>query len=463
MKNIRIVWCCNKKPTKVSSMIGQNADCLGGWLDYTCGALASRDGVQLSVLFPDSLEYEKNVDNFGYYSFIEGNSRRRILEILGRIKPDIIHVWGTEFPHSNETLKACEELGLINNCVVSIQGLVSLYGKRHYIEGLPEKIVRRYTLRDFIKKDNVQKGREMFLRRGEGEIEALQRTKHVIGRTDWDRAAMQMFNSQASYHFCNESLRDSFYQNKWDISKIKRHSIFVSQCSYPIKGFHYMLEAMPEIIKRHPDAHIYTTGRDLLHPSRKEKILMTSYQKYLLDLIKQYHLSEHVSFLGMLSEAQMCKQYLKANVFVSASTIENSPNSVGEAMLVGCPVVASDVGGVKNMLEHGREGFVYQSSAPYMLAYYVNRIFEDDGLACDISEKARKHAAITHDREINMERLCKIYEDVMESAENIAGGVFRNKHFRIFGTASIGRISVVQEERSSRFLCKDLTSLKMCV
>lgn len=54
------------------------------------------------------------------------------------------------------------------------------------------------------------------------------------------------------------------------------------------------------------------------------------------------------------------------------------PNSIGEAMQVGCPVVTSDVGGVKNLLEHGKEGFVYQFCAPYMLACYINNIFEGD-------------------------------------------------------------------------------------
>ena len=66
---------------------------------------------------------------------------------------------------------------------------------------------------------------------------------------------------------------------------------------------------------------------------------------------------------------------------MSASTIENSPNSVGEAMLLGCPVVSSCVGGVPDMLEHGREGFLYQASVPYMLAWYVKRVFGDDELA----------------------------------------------------------------------------------
>lgn len=414
MDSLKITWVCNKMPTKVSLMRNRQADSFGGWIDWTCEELSKKKYIRLCVLFPDDLEYEGGDKDFSYYSFHEKNCMARIKSILKRENPDIVHIWGTEFSHTNQTAKVCQALGLGNKFIISIQGLVYLYGKKHYTEGLPEKIIRRYTIRDLIKRNNIQRGREQFVQRGQDEIEALKRTRHIIGRTDWDRAASQMFNPDAIYHFCNESLRDIFYKNKWDIRNMERYSIFVSQCSYPIKGFHYVLEALPEVIKRHPNVRVYTTGKNLLNLSKKDRLLITSYQKYLIELIDKYNLRGHISFLGNLNETEMCTQYLKANVFVSASTIENSPNSLGEAMLMGCPVVASDVGGVKNMINHNTEGFVYQSSAPYMLAYYVNCIFEDDNLAIQFSENARKHASVTHNRIVNMETLLNIYKNVIE-------------------------------------------------
>ena len=76
----------------------------------------------------------------------------------------------------------------------------------------------------------------------------------------------------------------------------------------------------------------------------------------------------NVRFLGPFDAPAMRDRYLRTHVYVSPSTIENSPNSVGEAMLLGCPVVSSNVGGVSDLLYHGKEGFLYQTSAPYMLA-----------------------------------------------------------------------------------------------
>ena len=81
-------------------------------------------------------------------------------------------------------------------------------------------------------------------------------------------------------------------------------------------------------------------------------------------------------------------------------------------MILGVPVVSSDVGGVKNMIKHDEEGFVYQHDAPYMLAYYIMRIFSDDNLATKFSERARVHASLTHCKEKNSETLTQIYQQI---------------------------------------------------
>ena len=105
----------------------------------------------------------------------------------------------------------------------------------------------------------------------------------------------------------------------------------------------------------------------------------------------------------------MKQAYLSANVFVLPSTIENSPNSLGEAMLLGVPCAASLVGGVSNLLADGKEGLVYQSTAPYMLAYYVNQVFAMGDQAETLGAAAREHALKTHDPEKNLRDLLDIY------------------------------------------------------
>ena len=81
-------------------------------------------------------------------------------------------------------------------------------------------------------------------------------------------------------------------------------------------------------------------------------------------------------------------------------------------MILGVPVISSDVGGIKNLMAHEKEGYLYQADAPYMLAYYVKRIFESKDSVLAMSDAARSKARVTHDSEQNFAALTSIYQDV---------------------------------------------------
>ena len=165
----------------------------------------------------------------------------------------------------------------------------------------------------------------------------------------------------------------------------------------------------------YPDVVLYTTGETVFRDSLKRNLGRNSYQQYIARLIDELGLRDNVRFLGALDAPAMRDRYLRTHVFVSPSTIENSPNSIGEAMLLGCPVVSSNVGGVSDLLDHGKEGFLYQSSAPYMLAWYVKRLFDDDSLAMEFSHASRERSSKTHNRAANLSRLLCIYESISSS------------------------------------------------
>lgn len=254
--------------------------------------------------------------------------------------------------------------------------------------------------------------REKFVLRGENEKRALQKIRHVIGRTHWDNACTEMINPAAKYHFCNETMRDPFYNGQWTYEGCRKHRIFASSCDYPVKGFHYLLEALAEVRKTYADAILAVPGRSFFVTDIKGKLRRGSYQKYLLDLAERYHLENSIEFLGHLGPEQMKQQYLTANAFVLSSTIENSPNSLGEAMLLGVPCVASLVGGVSTMMEHNKEGFIYQSNAPYMLVHYIKKVFSMEEKAEKLGSAARLHAQQTHDPQQNLNCLLGIYEEL---------------------------------------------------
>ena len=135
--------------------------------------------------------------------------------------------------------------------------------------------------------------------------------------------------------------------------------------------------------------------------------------------MKKYTLEGSVIYTGLLDEKKICQRYLRSNVFVCPSSIENSSNSLGEAMLLGVPSVASYVGGIPDMLKDKEEGFLYQHDAPYMLARYVCEIFEKEALAFKFSKNARTHALKTHDRDENTRKLIAIYREILGREGNV--------------------------------------------
>jgi glycosyltransferase involved in cell wall biosynthesis len=407
---MRILWLSNIKIPIVCEVLGDINVPRGGWMTYFSERLIEDKNFQMTFVFPDSQECMIVKDNMSFYGFRSNAMVAKFEEIVSNDKPDIIHIWGTEYPQTWAMMQAAMKQNRSEYVVISIQGLVSVIAI-HYTTSFSWHIRHMYTPRDLIK-GNIARCEKEYRKRGRDEINAIKSTRHIIGRTDLDRACTIKINPNASYHFCNEVLRSSFYENGWSLQRVERYSIFITQCHSPIKGFHIALDAMVDIVKRYPKAKLYTTGVDILHLSFNGLKHLTSYQLYIRHLIKKYGLENNVIFLGTLSEEKMCAQFLMSHVFVLASTIENSPNSLGEAMLLGVPTVASDVGGVKNMLTHDKDGFVYQHDAPYMLAYYVMRIFEDDALAMSISESAQLHAKCTHDRDENYGTLLKIYGDI---------------------------------------------------
>lgn len=110
----------------------------------------------------------------------------------------------------------------------------------------------------------------------------------------------------------------------------------------------------------------------------------------------------------------MADQYRMAHVFVCSSSIENSPNSLGEAQLIGCPVVASYVGGVPDMVDNNITGLLYRFEETEMLAAAICRIFNNDNLAEALSTREIETASKRHDGIKNANRMMEIYKTVAQ-------------------------------------------------
>lgn len=414
---MKLLWLCNSAPGVVRTHITGKPVGAVNWVDHVLSGVREQ-GLTVRILCPGDGAKGKLDEGCSYATFREGEPYRYLPELeetfrkeIRDFQPDVIHSWGLEYGHTLAMVNAAEKEKVLAHMVASIQGLCGFIAG-HYAEGVPYGVQRRFTFRDLVRQDNIRQQQKKFALRGQLEQEAMKKLNHIIGRTGWDRACTELVNPGATYHFCNETLREEFYEGQWDYEQCRKHRIFASSCAYPVKGFHYLLEAFSLVLQRWPDATLAVTGKDLLSTAPGEMLRRGSYQWFLAEKIRQYHLEDKVAFLGSLRAEEMKQAYLDANVFVLPSTVENSPNSLGEAMLLGVPCVASDVGGVPDLMVRNREGLIYTSTAPYLLAHHIETIFAMEEQAATLGAAARAHAQKTHDPQKNLGRLLEIYQEI---------------------------------------------------
>ena len=404
----------------------------------TTGAPSARD-ITLGICFP-SPQGSVRTELYGvtFYGFLEDTAHpetydaaleTRFREVLSEFDPDIVHIFGTEFPHALAMVRAFDRPA---RTLLGLQGMCGEIAEV-YMADLPSRVRKIPTLRDVLRKDSLKQQQEKFRKRAANEREAILGARHVTGRTDFDREEVLRIHPEASYHHMNETLRPCFYEGAWSQGQAVAHSLFLSQGDYPLKGFHYVLQALPALLRAYPDTHLYVAGQSLIGPPDRSTVTVPSeehaaveegsryprwltisaYGKYLRRLIRENDLREHVTMLGKLTAEQMKEQYLRASVFVCASALENSSNALGEAMLLGMPVAAAATGGIPSMVTHEKEGLLFPPGNPGALTEAVVRLFETPHLARQLSERARERARNVHDPDLNYARLIQIYRTMV--------------------------------------------------
>ena len=425
---MRVLWVCNIMPPLIGQYLGKECSVKEGWISGILMRLAKeKEEIELAISYPvsDALEETRqeimieNHKKISCYGFVEdmvhpeiygGEAlEKRFYEIIKDFKPEVLHIFGTEYGHS---LAAAKAYANPQKTLVGLQGVISECAKE-YMADLPLEVQNSVSFRDWLKKDSLKQQQEKFFLRGEREKEVLKLCGNVTGRTAFDKEAAKKINPGVKYFFMNETMREEFYEGKWNYGTCVKHSIFFSQADYPLKGFHYLLHALEQMKDKYPDVTVSAAGNSLVdYETLKDKIKISAYGKYLRKFIKMLNMEDKITFLGKLSAEEMKQQYLKCNTFVCASSLENSPNSVGEAMLLGTPVVASYTGGIPSMLEHEKEGLLFEKGNAKALAEAIMRTWESYPTVMEITENASVRARKTHNADENYKRLMEIYSAI---------------------------------------------------
>lgn len=415
----RILWTTNIDLPAVAEDLGQAPTPFGGWLTLMTNRLARLPDFKIGIAMRSAAKTAQRIEKGGitYYALPQQRDRFDVAQadvdhVLADFAPDILHVEGAEMRHARRFLSTWTGPRLL-----SMQGV--LHGLAKYELASMPIIPMMNPLRPRLMLTAMAlmlQWKWQFLPRLPSERQAMQAADHIMGRTLWDRAQAKVLSPDAHYHHCARILRDVFYTTSWQAHTHKPYTIFMGNGSVPRKGAHIAVQALALLRRDFPQVTLEIAGEDpetLPWHSPKRHV---GYPVYLLHLIRKLGLEDNVRFTGVLSAQDMAERMARAHVCLMASIIENSPNTLGEAMILGAPTVSAYAGGAPSMARDEVEALFYRPDDPAMLAFQIRRIFEDPALAECLSQAARARALATHDPDRNLQDLIAVYREIMTEA-----------------------------------------------
>lgn len=284
----------------------------------------------------------------------------KIKEVISDFKPDIIHIFGTE----SEMCCIVGETDI--PCVIHIQGILNPITTTYFPPGMNErtfmspKHIREFWLRNGI----VFNYRRMKLS-AERELKFIDKCRHFLGRTEWDRRITLLYNKDADYYHINEILRGDFYNaDKWSY---KPGNLSLTSTISPnvYKGLDLILKTA-KLLKKSNRTFCWT--------------VIGIKESYFTRIIEKElginHKEVNVRYVGVKNSKEIIEQLYDSTIYVHPSHIDNSPNSLCEAQYLGVPCLATNVGGIPTIMDNRHE-YMVPANDPYMLASKIISLGSD--------------------------------------------------------------------------------------
>jgi len=166
----------------------------------------------------------------------------------------------------------------------------------------------------------------------------------------------------------------------------------------PNKGHRYLVEAMPEVLRAHPDAHFVFAGElDQAEP--------------VIARINTLGLGAHVHLLGLRSDAHHL--LAASDFFVLPSLAEGFSLALVEALAAGLPTVATDVGGASEVIQPGQGGILVPPANSAALAAGLNHLLSLDEAEIQRQRQAARWAAQPFSTQAMAEKTLRVYSEVV--------------------------------------------------
>lgn len=411
---MKILWFNLRAPKNYNT---KTKSVLGGWQDSLESIIKQYTDIELYIAFKGSGP-TKQIDNITYipicptFSKIESiqnqyswktESQKLIQEaikVVNDYKPDLIHVFGTEWP-----------FGLIAQytnipVVIHVQGVISPYYNAKYppgyniftyIAAMKGNIVR--YLWHFIQ-TSKQKSRESM------EQKIFKHVKYYMGRTCWDKAVTKVCNPQRVYFHVDEALRPAFIEgtNCWTLNEknSSKLRIVTIGCSTLYKGLDMMIKTATQLKNLGIDFEWNVIGH-----MPNEFRMMVEYKE------KKKFKDCNINILGFQSPEFISELLCNSSMYVHTAYIENSPNSLCEAQIMGVPIVSTNVGGISSLISDSEDGILIPANDPYRMAFEIAELFTDKERMKRYSVKGMARAKERHNPQTIAKDLIYCYNTII--------------------------------------------------
>jgi glycosyltransferase involved in cell wall biosynthesis len=135
------------------------------------------------------------------------------------------------------------------------------------------------------------------------------------------------------------------------------------------KGVEYLIKAMPEIVKKYQNAKLLVVGTGEL-------------KQNLLQLTRELKVADNIILNGAVPNSELPGYFATADIFIGPSITAVGGDTEGfgltfvEAGMSGCFVIGTDIGGIGDIIEHGKTGFLVKEKDPEQLAETITMVLE---------------------------------------------------------------------------------------
>ncbi|EDL66346.1 glycosyltransferase [Bacillus sp. SG-1] len=171
-----------------------------------------------------------------------------------------------------------------------------------------------------------------------------------------------------------------------------------------VKNIPFAIHALKKLHNRHPKIRLLLVGPIIEHDEGR-----------LVENLTEEN-SDWISYIGQLPHKEMGAAYEHADVVLNTSHSEGQPAAILEAMEHGLPVIASSNTGNRNIVTHGKTGFVYTNESEFL--DYAETLLNNNQMRKIFGRSAKSYILQHHSREYETNKLLSIYKEVIQTKKS---------------------------------------------